>query len=357
MKRVLALILGLILTFHLAGPANAAQPLKLRLLTTSAQIMLGSANQSFSNITVVVSGGKKATLSIQVIDLVLDKTGKSPVPAGSTRYSLAKNLKFEPKSFNYTASKSPQKFTFKVSSSAKNLKEVRYGGIQTVLATAATKSQVSSEIAAITTFAIVPKGLSLELGSSSIRSTEIANLQLVQKSKQSLADWLFPDIPGIVNQAPVVLQMKISNKNDLPVFSTQKVTWASNNNILATQLMPQKLLFAEQVIKISQNSTIARGDSDAQINFAKPFEKLKAKITFSTFLGGQVLKPVTKEIYVLVFPWKEILFWALILGLIIWQLLRSRQRLKSNFQPNIVWLFLVWVIKSLINRFKSSVSN
>lgn len=355
MKPVLALVLGLILTFQSAESVNATQPLKLQLLTTSAQITPGTGGNAATNIEVIVSGGKKARLSLRVIDLILEKTGKSPVPAGSTDYTLEKQLKFEPAFFDYVPSGSPRKFTFRVSAINNDLKEVRFGGIQSVLTTTASKNKASSELAAITTFAIVPMGLSINLGNEALKSAEISGLRLFQKSKNSLADWIFPDIPGIVNQSPVNLEVKIANKNNLPVFTHQEVTWANENRILNTQKLSERLLFADQEIDLSSDSTKLLDNSLIQKNFAKPFETLKVKIVFSTFLGSQILKPVTKEVSVLVFPWKELLFWTLILALVVWKLVRVRRRIVLKRDPNIVWLFLVWVIKSITKKIKTSV--
>lgn len=353
MKRLIALCLGLLLVLLGATSAIAAQPLKLQLLTTSAQITPGSTGLSSTSITVVVSGSNKARVSLEVVDLVLDKTGKSPVPAGSTKYTLVDQLKFEPEYFNYTPSKAPQKYIFKVSATQSNLKEVRYGGIQSLLSSNENVGEVSSKIAAITTFAIVPKGLSLSLGDGSIKSTQISDLRLVQKSKRSLADWIFPDIPGIANQAPVTLEAKLENKNDLPIFTTQEITWANDAKKIKVSSLPQRLLFADQEINLSQDSTKFVSNSSVQKNFVKPFESIKVQITFSTFLGGQTLKPISKEVSVLVFPWKEILFWTLILALVVWQLIRGRRKMVSRIEPNIVWLFLVWVVKGAARKIKS----
>ena len=353
MKRIVALVLGTMLAFLDAAAAGAAQPLTLKLLTTSSQITPGSANQSVADVTVLVSGGKKATLSAHVIDLVLDKTGKSPVPAGSTKYTLAKQVHFEPQSFDYIPSTAPQRFTFKVSASNNNLAELRYGGIQSVLSSKPNKGGSSSEIGAITTFAIVPKGLSLSIGSGKIRAPKISEFRIVQKSKDSLADWIFPDIPGIINRAPVTLKVKISNNNDLPVFTSQQVIWSNKSEPLQVVNLPQRLLFGNQAISISQDSTTHVQNSPVPKNFAKTLGLLNVTIAFSTFLGGQRLKPVTRELSVLIFPWKELVFWALIMALVVWRVLRNRRSDGSRIEPNIVWLFLVWIFKILVGRLKS----
>ena len=350
---MVALLLGFLFAFQAMAPADAAEPMKLELLTTSEQITPGSADQQFANVSVIVSGSKKATLSVHVIDLVLDKTGKSPVPAGSTKYTLANKVKFEPESFNYIPSTAPQRFTFRVTAATKTIAEVRYGGVQSVLSSKPSKSGSTSEIGAITTFAIVPKGFSLSLGNGKIKSAEIAEVRLVQKSKDSLADWIFPDIPGFVNRAPVTLQVKISNKNELPVFTTQKVTWSDETKPLQVVDLPQRLLFGNQVIALSQDSTRPVGNSLIQKNFAKPFGPMNVRVAFSTFLGDQSLKPVTREVSVLIFPWKEMLFWTLVLALLIWQIIRGRRQNRSRIEPNIVWLFLVWVFKISVGKLKS----
>ena len=353
MNVVAAFVLGLSLSLHGSVIAAAAEPLKLELLTTSAQITPGSADQQFANVTVIVSGSKRASVSVRVIDLVLDKSGKSPVPVGSTKYTLANQVKFEPESFNYVPSIAPQKFTFRVTAANKELAEVRYGGIQSVLSSKPSENESPSEIGAITTFALVPNGLSLSLSSSAIKSTEISGLRLVQKSKDSLADWIFPDIPGIANRAPVTLQVKILNKNELPVFTTQRVTWSDKTKSLQVSDLPQRLLFGDQVITLSQDSTTPVGNSSVQRNFAKPFDSLNVKIAFSTFLGDQSLEPVTREVSVLIFPWKELLFWTLILALVVWRLIRTRGKLLSRTEPNIVWLFLVWIYRLAVRKLKS----
>lgn len=334
----------------------AAEPLKLELNTITAQIEPGSSSHEIAEIVVTLSGKTAVKLSIEPIDIVLEEKGKSLVPAGSTNYTLKNQLVFTPGHFEYQPNGGPQQFVFQVSARDPSISEVRYGGLQvTASPQAAKNSSASGSLAAVATFAIVPAGLDLNLPKNQVSSATLSNLQLVQAKRQTLADWIFPDLPGVVNSGPVKLVGKLTNKNELPVFSRQTVSWLSDGKQLVTVDLPQRLLLADQSIDVSSSSTTKIAGSNIEYNFAKQFQNISVEVQEQSFLGSRQLDTQTVEVSVLVLPWKEWLLGLLLgTGLIVLLIRirkgKSRPKQKSKREPTTLWLFLVWVYKNLKRR-------
>ncbi len=351
------LVTGLVLIVaNFAQPVWAAEPLKVELKTTTAQIAPGVAGSESVEILVSLSGNQAAHLTIAPIDIVLDEKGKSLMPAGSTNYSIENQVNFEPAFYNYRPNGSPQQFVFAVTAADKALAEVRFGGLQVVAEPLVNRgASASGNLAAITTFAIVPAGLDFDLPTNQISSVLVSDLQLVQAKRQSLADWLFPDWPGLVNSGPVVLTGHVKNQNVLPVFSQQSLTWSSDGQDLVTSTLPQRLLLAEQQIEVAGTSTTKIAGSNISYNFAEPFQKLTVSVTEQSFLGNRTLAAQTLNVSVLVIPWKEFLLVGLLGAALVLLLIRirkgkSRPKQKSKREPTTLWLFLVWVYKNLKRR-------
>jgi hypothetical protein len=304
-------------------------------------------------IDVLVSGTGQFKVEANIVDLIIDDQGKSLTKAGTTPYSLESQLNLAVDKPLFKLNNSQRLVRIQVSFRGIKLSKVKYGGVQISVGPAFSSSG-ASKLAAVTTVAIVPQGKDFDLELAKVKPVSTSNLALVQLKRQSPADWLIPDIPGILNSGPAVLNVTARNENELPLYVAEKVEWHFGNSQRKVATNAGSLLIGGQERKLSYSSQQQMVGSDLKLNFLPEQGAVTAKIEINSYLGNTVFKPLTLKASAIIFPWKEWVLNLTLFGLLLWFLLRKRANKDSKTkEPSLAKLFVIFVIKETRKKLKT----
>jgi hypothetical protein len=300
-----------------------------------------------------VTGPKPATLSVEMVDLGVDKNGdKLPFPLNSTKFGLGKIVIPELDRTTYTPNGKEQKYRVKLTSTVGSLKGARIGGIKVNLiprtnmqAGAQTLNQVS---AIVVTVGAIQYGFNVNDfdKQSKIRANKLRFVPVHRSGILGLIDYI-PDLPFMIDHGPADWSIEIANVGAQPI--EQWMQWRIVRGFktpYVDDLRKFAFLFA---LEGSHHLTIPdQKFQDYTKTVSYRYEEVQSQLrTYSarketnslplvgfittdaqvhTSFGNFVGKTEHFTRRYLIFPWKEVL----LLALMYWGYRRLRRKIKED---------------------------
>jgi hypothetical protein len=150
-------------------------------------------------------------------------------------------------------------------------------------------------------------------------------LLVSQSGGKNIFERILPDIPGVVNRGPVVIDVDLTNESTNPFFLTTEWIISSQDELLRTTSSPETLVFAKEVTQEQVHTVFDVPGSTSPVNLLPSFGYVDVHLNTEARLGQSLLAATNQTTSFLVLRWKEPL--AVVLALtIVWFLMWSTRR-------------------------------
>ena len=305
-----------------------------------------------------VIGPKPATLSVEMVDLAVDKNGdKIPFPLNSTKFGLRNIVIPTLDKTSYTPNGKEQIYRVKLTSTVGSLKGARIGGIKVNLipatntrAGAQTINQVS---AIVVTVGAIQYGFDVNEfdKQSKIRASKHRFVPVHRSGILGLIDYI-PDLPFLIDHGPADWSIEIANVGAQPV--EQWMQWRIVRGFKTPYVDDTRKFAFLFALEGSHHLTIpGQKFQDYTKTVSYRYEEVQSQLrtysarketnslplvgfitvdaqlhsSFGNFVGKT--EHFTKRY--LIFPWKEVL----VLALMYWGYRRLRRKLKEDKKQRI----------------------
>lgn len=280
-----------------------------------------------------VTGGNESRIVVEIVDLMTDSTGnKRAVPLGATPFSPANHVEIDEFQGSYQPTPDIQRFLIPFSfKNIENLSRPILGGLKiSIVPIKGNDEAMNLSSAIVGTFAYYPEGISSDLAAGINPRIDLLDMKVADVSKETLPFSLIPDLPWIFATGPIAVGIKTKNEgniflnsqtsvevNEVKLFGERKAsgrfTVESNENFL----LPSQVL----------ESTILLQKEGKEGKLKDPFSgvgiyRITSKVVGS--IGAEKLAKDSETRTIVIFPWKRLLVFFLIL-------ITFRRRLISLF--------------------------
>lgn len=342
LHRILA-CLAVVGAVAVSTPTTASAAGRVGLIGPGRLVLTQSTDGAMAKLTLSVEASVPAALSLEVTDVVTDGIGnRQSVPAGSTSYGLASQVRVDPGGPIQISPESGRQvinFTLQIPSDA--LDRPRIGILHAMLVP--TDSSGSGGItvqqgAGLET--VIVSDLRQGVIPDSKPAMESAGLSIARVVRSPAPfDAILPDaIPGLIDHGPIEVVSRVRNSGKMILNVQTAVQFSSvgpgaifsgsdPGRILRTVNLPAHSALPGQVSADSTTSDTASPDGAAGTDSLPWLGLVRVTATTTGKLGPLASEPVVQSTTFLVAPWKEGLVVLLAIGLLIW--LRVWQRKKA----------------------------
>ena len=322
-------------------PAAGANEDRLSVKQSAREIIVGANDISRTPVTVdfSVTGPLRATIEVSFIDLYANNAGvKIALPLGSTPYSLDGHASLSSTSFQYLPTPDGMQFHVTVTSVVSQLDALVFGGVKILLKPDQPKSApatgaVASYSSIVTSLVMTPVGYSGGLPAGFSAQLNLDSLLIASVCSDTWLNQVIPDIPGVIDCAPVVSTVQLTNAGLLPGMVSTSWSYTAGGNEVATAVTPPRLLLPGQKITDSSRSVNQLVGRPTQINALPSFGEVKVTVEATYDLAGETQTHAVATATFFVAPWKQLaaaLFALVALAGIIAGILRWRRKRKGK---------------------------
>jgi hypothetical protein len=305
-----------------------------------------------------VTGPLKATLSVEMVDLGVDKNGdKIPLPLNSTKFGLRNIVIPELSKTTYIPNGQVQKYRVKLTSTVGSLKGARIGGIKVNLIpaidTKAGSPSINQVSAIVVSVGAIQYGFDVNAfdAQSKIRADNHRFVPVHRTGILGLIDYI-PDLPFVIDHGPADWSIEIANVGTQPLeqwmqwrivrgFKTPYVDDTRRFQFLfalegSHHLTIPDQKFADYTKTVSYRyeevqSSLRTYSQRKETNSLPMVGFITIDAQVHTSFGNFVGKTEHFSRTYVIFPWKEIL----LICLIYWGYRRIRRKLKEDKKQRI----------------------
>ena len=334
------IITVLVSSVALGMPAAGVSEDRLGVEQSAREIIVGATDSSRTPVTIdfIVTGPLPATIEVSFIDLFADIAGvKIDLPLGSTPYSLDGRATLSSTSFRYLPTAEGMKFHVIVTSSVSQLDALVFGGVKVLLKPDQPEGALATVPAAsyssiVTSLVMTPVGYSGGLPAAFSAQLNLDNLTVDSGCSDSWLNQVIPDIPGVIDCAPVVSTVQLTNAGVLPGMVSTSWSYVANGSEVATAVVPPRLLLPGQKIVDSSRFVNQLVDRPTHVNALPSFGEVKVSVVATYDLAGETQTHAAATATFFVAPWKElvaVLFCLVVLGASMESMRRWRRKRKK----------------------------
>lgn len=305
-----------------AAPSARSEGTRITAGPTRLEFFAGS-DASSQTIAVTVEGGTAGQVTLRLVDAIIDPSGGwSEAPFGTTPSTLEGLAVLQQDSFPYVPTDAPQEFDAVLSVALEAIDGPRFGSVIVSVVPETTEGDPGATVTQIGAVALqvlaAPDEGSLEDRPDLEAALAFDGLAVRATTPWTPVDRLLPDLPGLVNHGPV--EVAARGRNVGSVVLDQRVryefvrlnpiellTGGEPNAVLTIENLPTYLLPGQRFDDSARSRLVVDGvETGIDALPLVGFVRIRATATGS--LAGLSADPVSREITVLVFPWKEAAF-------------------------------------------------
>jgi len=330
---ILGPIVTLLLVAHpLAGLAAEVEPNRIFVENTAPYFVVGTPSEPEPqySIEVVVSGSTAGRVEVSFQDTMQAGSSSPALPADSLPSSLVNVLEFTPGDLTYKPNGSTQRYllVFKV----KQDYEFRpfHGNLRIAFSPGLEDAEgTTNTIGVVKNLLVTPFGWAGENPSEERTFSIIERNLLTAATKSGVVDRLFPDLPFLINQGPVMASVRITNPGVYPNNTWIEWRFFDGEELLAKKRIPDEFLRGGKSLDANFLVTYTDSSTDRTFDVLPTFRIIRYEVEVQSELSGFEYEPQVEVRHFVIAPWKEMLAALLVAALVFYAVRRFKRRTKS----------------------------
>jgi hypothetical protein len=190
----------------------------------------------------------------------------------------------------------------------------------------------TNTIGVVKNLLITPYGWAGENPSEERTFSIIERNLLATSTKSGVIDRLFPDLPFLVNQGPVLSSVRVTNPGVYPNNTWIEWRFFDGSVLLAKKRIPEAFLRGGQSLDASFLVTYTDSSTDRTFDVLPTFRIIRYQVEVQSELSGFEYEPQIEVRHFIIAPWKEMVSVLVLLALALYVWRRIRRRLKPSLE-------------------------
>jgi hypothetical protein len=285
------------------------------------------------SVEVVVSGSTAGRVEVSFQDTMQAGSSSPALPADSLPSSLVNVLEFTPGDLTYKPNGSTQRYllVFKV----KQDYEFRpfHGNLRIAFSPGLEDAEgTTNTIGVVKNLLVTPFGWAGENPSEERTFSVIERNLLTASTKSGVVDRLFPDLPFLINQGPVMSSVRITNPGVYPNSTWIEWRFFDGEELLAKKRIPDEFLRGGKSLDANFLVTYTDSSTDRTFDVLPTFRIIRYEVEVQSELSGFEYEPQVEVRHFVIAPWKEILSLLIAVALAVFIFKKIRRRARTVTQ-------------------------
>jgi hypothetical protein len=317
----------------LAGSAAEGEPNRIFVENTVPYFVVGTPGEPEPqySVEVVVSGSTAGRVEVSFQDTMQAGSSSPALPADSLPSSLVNVLELTPGDLTYEPNGSTQRYllVFKVRQDY----EFRpfHGNLRIAFSPGSEEAEgTTNTIGVVKNLLVTPFGWAGENPSEERTFSIIERNLLTAATKSGVIDRLFPDLPFLINQGPVMSSVRVTNPGVYPNNTWIEWRFFDGEELLAKKRIPDEFLRGGKSLDANFLVTYTDSSTDRTFDVLPTFRIIRYEVEVQSELSGFEYEPQVEVRHFVIAPWKEMLTLVLVSAFAFFVFRRVRRRVKLS---------------------------
>ncbi len=330
----------LLATIPLAGLAAEGEPNRIFVENTAPYFVVGTPGEPEPtySVEVVVSGSTPGRVEVSFLDTMQAGSSSPALPGGSLPSSLLNVIDFVPGNLSYKPNGATQRYLLVFTVKEDYDFRPFHGNLRIAFSPGSGDAEgTTNTIGVVKNLLITPYGWAGENPSEERTFSIIERNLLTASTKSGVIDRLFPDLPFLINQGPVLSSVRVTNPGVYPNNTWIEWRFFDGEELLAKKRIPDEFLRGGKSLDANFLVTYTDSSTERTFDVLPTFRIIRYEVEVQSELSGFEYEPQVEVRHFVIAPWKEMLagLFVVLLAFYVWRKIKLRAKKTEETAPSL----------------------